>query len=340
MNSKKIFSRFVFFTFFVLLLSGFFLPWHYNMPYPDKLGPVFDTRLKRDYIRIIEQSQPDLILLGDSTLAAGVDSKILSEELEIPIYQMATPGSGTAAWYLQMKNIVFEAKHKPKYIVLFFRNTILTVPQYRTTGRYFFLLDDYAIGNEPLVTELSFVNLMSPLEKFAELYVPLYTARIEIREDLDNALRYIPVSLLTSCDRECTNQAVNSIFDNAVDSVALNLVLEDAAKTLYAPEEMDFPEQVEDSLLPHIIELLQKNNVHLILVRTKIYGPEPLQMANYNQALSSYLENQKNVSLIDFSNDLRILKSYYVDSLHINATGKFEFTKILAEELNKIISEK
>lgn len=335
MNSRQNFLRFLTAFGVVLLASGILLPRRYNFNYPATLGPVFDARVKGEHLQGIQQSRPSFVLLGDSTLYEGVDPALFAEGLGMPVYEMATPGSGTAAWYLQIKNIILESSHRPKYVVVFFRNTMLTVPQYRTTGRYFALLDDYATKNEPLVSELAFVNPMNPVERFAEQYLPLYTARVEIRDDLDNAIRYLPPRLF-GCNRDCANEAVSSIFGREVDPVALNLAQEDAAKTLYAQEELDFQAQLETSLLPHMIALTQKNNVNLIFVRTRIFGPEP-EMSAYRNSLDAYLTGQDGVFLLDFWQDPRIIEEYYVDSLHMNALGKKEFTKILIEEFKAIL---
>jgi hypothetical protein len=336
MNTRQIFLRFLAALGVVLLASGILLPRRYNFTYPAALGPVFEPGVKGEHIQGIEKSKPDIVLIGDSVLYEGVDPVLFAEGLGMPVYEMATPGSGTAAWYLQMKNIVFESTHRPKYVFIFFRNTILTVPQYRTTGRYFALLDDYATKNETLVSNLAFVNQMSPLEQFAQRYIPLYTARVDIRDDMDNAIRYIPSSSILNCNRECTQEAVSSIFGREVDPVALNLVQEDASKTLFAQEELDFVNQLDTSLLPHMIELAQKNNVTLVFVRARVFGPEP-EMSAYRNALDAYLNGQDGVVLLDFWQDPRIIEAYYVDSLHMNALGKKEFTKILTEEFKAIL---
>lgn len=337
MNNKSLFSRFVLFLIVTLLLINIFIPLQYNFQYPAKLGPEFNVGVKNEHLEKINKIDPDLILIGDSTLEEGIDADLLSENLGIRTYKAAIPGSGTTSWYLFMKNIVFEAKRHPKYVAVLFRVTMLTVPQYRTTGKYFFLLDDYAQKNEPLVSELTFINQMSPFERLAQQYLPVYTARVDIREDLDNALRYRFPSMLAGCDRACTDNAVGSIFGREVDPVALNLAQDDAAKTLYDPKEMNFNQQLSTSLLPYMIELMQKNNSTLILIRTKIYGPETQALEEYTKALDAYLVQQDNIILLDYSNDPRILKSYYADTLHMNPYGKYEFTNILAADIQNRI---
>ena len=336
MKPKHIFIRFILFISVSLLASGYFLPAYYNVPYPAPLSPQFDSTVKTEHQNWIQENQPEIVLIGDSVLYEGVDPLLLTAELGNETYAITVPGSGTASWYLLMKNVIFESTYRPKYVVILFRNTMLSVPQYRTTGRYFALLDDFASKNEPLVAELAFINQMSPLEKFAQQYIPIYSLRLDIREDLDNFIRYRPTSTFVGCDRECTDDAVSSIFGREVDPIALNDMLEDAAQTLYAPEEMDFENQVEASFLPYMIQLAKENNIHLIFVKTKIFGAEPVELIEYSKSLKEYLLKSEDVFLLDFSQDPRITQDFYVDSLHMNPYGKTEFTKILANELNEI----
>lgn len=339
MNSKSVFIRYLIFTCGLVLVSIFLLPRHYNISYPAPLGPTFNPDLKKEYIRDIEVNQPDIVLIGDSVLYEGVDPDQLSNELGVKSYSMARVGAGTASWYLTIKNIILASQYRPKYVVIFFRNTMLTVPQYRTTGRYFELLDDFAEKNEPLVSKLAFIDQMSPIEQFAQKYIPVYSARLEIRQDLDHLIRYTPTSILAGCDRACTDDAVSSIFGREVDPIALDQLMEDAASTLYAPQEMNFDKQVNDSFLPYMIQLAQKNNINLIFVRTKVNGNEPLALERYAKSLNAYLKDQKNVYLVDFTHDPRILPEYFVDSLHMNAHGKQVFTTFLADEFKKIIKK-
>jgi hypothetical protein len=86
-----------------------------------------------------------------------------------------------------------------------------------------------------------------------------------------------------------------------------------------------------------MIQLAQKNNISLIFVRTKTYGPEPQALSEYTKDLDAYLSDQNHVFLIDFIHDPRIKVEYYKDSLHMNSYGKQEFTKILAGEFTQIV---
>lgn len=340
MDAKLLLRNFLIFLGAFLLASGMILPGYYNIPYPAPLGPQFEPGVKQEHVSAIDAEHPEFVLIGDSVLYEGVDPLLLSEESGAEVYSIPVPGSGTASWYLVLKNVILSASQRPKYVVILFRNTMLTVPQYRTTGRYFDLLDDYATRNEPLLAQLAFIDQMSPLEKFAAKYIPLYSARLEMREELDNLLRYKIPFALTGCDRACVDDAVEAMFGREVNPSALNQMMEDAALTLYAPQEMDFEKQAGGSFLPYMIDLAQANNITLVFVRTKINGSEPSELAGYNLALDSYLSGHDNVVLLDYSVDPRIVPDDYVDSLHMNATGREKFSKILAEDFREILSNR
>jgi hypothetical protein len=340
MDKKTIFSRYLIFLGIFLLASGFYLPIHYNFTYPAPLAFQFEPDIKKEHLRIVEKKRPDLVLIGDSVLELGVNADMFSERTGLKSYSIYVPGSGTAAWYLLMKNVILATEHHPKYIAIVFRNTMLTVPQYRTTGKYEELLDDYASDNEPLLLELAFIDQMKPPEKFFQKYFPLYSARRKVREDLEDFLRYTLPSVL-GCNKRCVDGAIKSTFGMEVDLAVSTQVLEDASKTLYNPEEMNFEKQVADSFLPFMIELAHEKNVTLIFVKTGVVGAEPAALDDYSKSLASYISKQKNVYLIDFRHDPRIKKEfYYMDGLHFNEYGRVEFTKLLAGEITKVIEDK
>jgi hypothetical protein len=322
----------------ILLVSSFYLPGHYDIPYPQPIGPQFKPNVRRDRIDAISIYQPELVLIGDSVLYLGVDQEGLSEELGMETYSIGVPGSGSAVWYLILKNVVLGASHRPKYAAIVFRDTMLTTPSFRTTGRYFGLVDDFAGRREPLVSQLAFIDQMSPIEKLAEQYLPLYSARWEIREGLDSRIRYMPSSLLLDCSAECTDEAMNSIFGRErVDVVALNQAVEDAGETLYAPEALDFDEQIDRSFLPATIQLAQENEITLIFVRTRTlmfpeYASEPVALRNYMESLNAYISGHR-AHYLDFAHDERIKDEYFFDPLHFSAAGQEAFTQILADEL-------
>lgn len=326
-----------------LIAASLTLPARYGIPYPQELGPKFDAIVNQEDVRGISAQQAEVVVFGDSFVLFGVDAALVTEKLGVETYAIAMPGSASAAWYLMLKNVILEADAKPRYAVLTFRDTILTLPTYRTTGYYFEIVDNYAQQREPLVTQLAYLNALSPAEKIAEQYLPLYSARWRVREGLDARLRYaLPAT--AGCDEECVNDALNYIFgkQKGVDVTAINSAVDDSQKVLYNDEAYDFESEVGKSFLPYMIQLAQERDITLILVRAKTlayptYASEPPGLRRYNAALAEYLTRQEHVVFIDLGHDERIEPAHYLDLLHFNAEGKRRFSEILAEELKKVI---
>ncbi len=344
MNSKKLSTRYLYFLMIALLGVNGYISFDYKTPYPRPLGPTFTPRVKNEHIKAIDENRPEFVLIGDSTLEEGVEQSLLTQTLGRKTYKLSVRGSASAAWYLVMKNVIMKSTHHPKYVVILFRDTMLTVPYFRTTGRYLELLDDYARKNEPVLIELAFVNQMNPAEKIMEQYLPLYGMRWDIRAELDHRLRYTAPSLI-GCQKDCADDSVHSIFGRELDMIALNQMIEDSVDSLYLPDEMDFARHIDTSFLPVMIDLAEDNNTTLIFVRTGTlnnYAPvnsEPLALKNYIKSLNTYLSGHDNVYFLDFAYDPRIDTSFFADSVHFNAHGKELFTPILASELQAILNK-
>ncbi len=340
-NSPLLFRRYLWLLAAALLLGGLILLARYQTPYPYPLGPAFDPIIKKEYAKQISARKPKVVVIGDSVVVFGVDQQTLTRELGEPAYALGVPGSTSAAWYLMLKNIIADSNPIPPYVVLPFRDTILTLPTYRTTGYYFEIVDNFAGKHEPLVTQLSYLNAMNPLEKFAERYVPLYSVRWRLREGLDARLRYGLAGRL-GLRQERVNDALNYIFgkQQGLDFTALNSAADDSKQILYNDEAYDFERQLQKSYLPRMIQIAQQEGFTLVFVRTKTQAfpeasSEPPGLRRYSAALAEYLNAQENVVFIDLGHDSRLERKYYLTELHFNEQGKQLFTKILAEELKK-----
>lgn len=278
-----------------------------------------------------------MVMFGDSTLLDGVDPESLSQLTGIKVSSFDAPGSASAFWYLVLKNNIVESEFKPKVVLLLFRDTILTAPGYRVHGSYFIQLDEFARRNEPLLLERAYLNLMSPVERFAEGYFPLYAARVQIRQETDALIRYSLTSWL-GCDKKCNDNSMTEVFTSAnLEPGQLRDAIAAAEEYLYTDQQLDFERQVDDSFLPEMIRLTQENDIQLILVRLKtlITGTQDARaVERYIGDLSAYL-TAENVVFMDFAHDPRLTNTYYKDSLHLTRDGEALFTEMLAERLTK-----
>ena len=329
----------------LLAIAGLslFLPRHYGVPYPKPLGPRLSTYPRQSYMRDIETSHASLVLLGDSLLDLGVNADELAGTLGRPVTNIAVHGSASSTWYLITRHNVVTADPPPDVLVIVFRDSILTAPGYRVQGKYYTdVVYENTNFDDTLFVQYSFINLMSPAEKLAEQYIPLYGQRLDVREAIDYRLRHTLPSWLLACDANCTNQAMDGVFQASnFETGTLSDAIAGAEAYLYMPANLDFDARVEQSYLPEIIRMTRERGIQLVLVRFKTWifpnaASEPADLQAYMHALSDYLEANQ-VVLLNYAFDARLPEEYYIDPFHMNAAGRAAFTQILAEDLRPIL---
>lgn len=336
----RFFLKFSLLLAIIIAVTSSFLSSSYKTTFPRDPGPVLDKQVRNNYLQYIEENHPQLVMIGDSTLGASVQAETLAQLTGKSVYSIGIPGSASALWYLVFKSNVAEASPPPEYVLIVFRDTILTAPGYRVHGSYFDLLDEYARWNESLVIKNSFVRLMNPLEVEAEKYFPLYVFRADIRKGIDAYIRYF-MPPFWGCDADCTDLALGEIFAGAdFEPKALVDAIGAAESYLYASDQLNFTAQINHSYLPEMIREAKEKNIKLILVRVKVMGhTNDPQLDEYIASLADYL-HQNDVIFLDYGNDPRLTPDLYYDSIHISDTGRPVFTPMLADDLNKIFSGK
>jgi hypothetical protein len=327
------FIRYLLLLVFTLVALTAVLPVYYHVPYPGHAGPVFDNDVRGRYIRILEDYQVELALMGDSVLEQSVDAYALSEQLDIPSYAIAVPGSTSAFWYLILKNIILESNPQPKYVILLYRDTILTLPDFHVKGGYVTELDQYATANEDILLERAYLNFMTPLEKWALTYLPVYSLSPQLMAKVDYYARNLLPAFFLSCRGECLDRAHAIVFnmDNADPVMRENALVVDEG-VLFTTQAMDFDAQINRSFLPEIIRLARENNIRLFHAAAS----EPNALQEYKRKMAAYLD-ANDVPLLDFSYDPRLPEEYFADVLHMNETGKAAFTQLLADALKTVI---
>ncbi len=329
------FLRYLFFFFIIVAITWIRIPRAYGLEFPRTPGPTFNNQVRDVYINRLENEKPELLLLGDSTLADAIDPAQMSNLMGMNVSSFGVPGSASAFWYVVLKNNIVKSENKPKYLIIVFRDSILTAPGYRVQGSYFTQVDEFARRREPVLLERAFLNLMNPLEKAADAYFPLYSARVQIRQKIDALVRYSLPGWI-GCDTKCNNDSMYAVFQGGdLQRGELQNAIASAEGYLYTRAQLNFGAQVDRSFLPDMIQLAKENHIQLILVRLKNWTlgeRETVGVKRYTAALSAYLEGQ-DVLFLDFGTDPRLTKADYADSLHLNQEGKILFTEMLAEAL-------
>ena len=326
----------------LIVLSWIVIPARYEIAYPRDVKPQFDNYIRRKFVNAIDEQRPDLLLLGDSMLYPSVNSTVLSETLDKQIMSIGLPGSASTLWYLIVKNNVLEAQVPPKTLVIFFRDSMMTVPGYRVTGRYFEQIDEFAGPKDGELVKKAYLNQMNPLEKWAEAWFPPFGSRWNVRQAADAHIRYTMPRLQLGCDQPCMDNAMGVVFgDDNMDPNFLSGALAAADDYLYSDEALDFDQQVGESFLPDLIQLTREHGIQLVLVRMRILrftapGSEPPALRTYNEKLTAYLA-ANGVVYLDYSGEQLLTREAFDDPLHMNEQGQVIFTEMLGEDLLEVI---
>lgn len=337
------FASFLIFLLILSILSSFGIMLRYDGEYPLEIGQDFDDNLRINHQEYLDEEQPEMMLLGDSTLKDSVNFDQLGEALGINAYGVAIPGSTTALWYLILKNNVITAEHKPDYLVIYTRETMMTTPEFRVDGGYFATIDEYAGSDEPLLLERSYMRQMGKLEQTATRYLPVFGQRDQVRGSIDYRINHtLPV--VFNCGEACVKDTLDTIFAGAVDKKAVLAAQNRMENYLWEMKRLFFNHQLEHSYLPEIERMTRENDIQLILVEMKTFRSPPstttfLLLDMYMRNLREY-SAEKGIVYISFEDDPRLTRELFPDGFHLAEEAMPMFTEMLAGELASVVEER
>ncbi len=306
-----------------------------GVPLLSPVGPRFNDSVDLTHQNYLALHKPNLVLLGDSLVEENVDSAALSTLLGQQVYPIAYPGSSSAVWYLIIKNNIATSAHKPETLILLFRDNLLTAPGYRVSGPYAQVIETLATSDDSLVAQRSYIDLMHPLERWAEMYILPYHQRLNIRERTEWFLRYPLPRLVLGCKNPCVDKSLNTVLESKnMEPGILSEVVFNSASYLYSDALLDFEQQLPRSYLPEIIRLGRENNIRLIFVRSKTLlfpnqASEPSALDAYMTHLAEYLRANGAIYL-DLEQGPNIPDQYFIDFVHVRPDGKIPYTQALA----------
>lgn len=312
---------------------------------PDRMGRV-DTPIDE----ALAQRRPDIVVLGSSVVDVAFAEGAFQKIVKRRTLDLTVPGSMSAIWYLSIKNFICKAEHRPKMVVLGFRDAYLTVPEYRVDGSYKRLVDRYVVGIDPILDRRAYLPDASDAEVFLRRHWSPMQRREQVIASTENLFKEAAVGRVLGMEPDAVGDAVDRVFSKA-NRIPSNLTgFERRAAWLATATYFDFEYELPRSFLPDMIELCREHGIQLVLMRMKprrnaefptdrSHFPEyiSVDLAAYEAKLDAYLEDE-GVTLIDFAEDPRIPFEWYASQDHLNVKeGRTGFTKILAEELKPLI---
>ena len=280
----------------------------------------------------LRQTQPQCVFVGDSMLETRIDPSRLSDLSKLRTEILTYPGTGTAQWYLILKNYVTALPKNPDCVVLFFRDRQLTIPGYHTTGRYRRRTEALMKRVEPAFERVLENAVRTPdfLTKVAKWLYPIQRVREEFQ---DKALVTALGFSTKNSEVQSVRTAAGAMFNvsNLRDDNNGDAEADDDLMAGLNPSGNDFSSEVGKSFLPEILSLARSKNVRLVFFRVKRRPsekdtvPDP-SLQQYISELEAYLA-RNGVKLVDESKDASMTVDYYTTDDHISKSKTPEYTE-------------
>jgi hypothetical protein len=243
------------------------------------------------------------------------------------------PGTGSAYWYLGLKNVVLGAGVKPKAVFVFFRDYNLTDVLFRLDEQFRWSVDRLAGPVEPELDRAIARRLEGPWYLVPRTVDAAYRYR-PVRDAADAWVRTWPSRALAGGDgAEPLQQHLNAAF--ALDKLRPAL----AADIASGDDELgDFHRMLPRSLLPDFVSLARANDIRLCFVRVQRRpGPDgsPRQsevLRKYVADLREYLEANAAV-FRDDTGDPDYPLAWYTDGDHTAFRYRPRYTELFVQKL-------
>jgi hypothetical protein len=315
----------------------------FNAP---RLQPTYLPALEGSRDRIpfdpvpIEQlaaMNPGYVVIGDSMAGSRIEPKLLSQLTGERIAPLLQPGTGSAWWYLALKNWVIASGIHPRCTFIFFRDTNLTNALFRLDDQYRWAVDRVAHEREDEVNAVIASRESGALFHIRTAVDRAYRAS-ETRQWLEPVLNEWPARLLLPYRKPRA-----AFMERLNDRFGLTHLRGMDAADMQAVEDRDadFDRFVDRSFLPLMIRDARQAGFTLCFVRVQrrpAGGRPPFQsraLRQYVAALARYLE-ANGVLFRDDTGDPQQSIDLYEDGDHLSREGRRRYTEIFYNRMRPL----
>ena len=306
-----------------------------------------ETELADEQKRL-SSDPPEVLFVGNSM----VFSRIEREEFERLSGRfdrfLTNAGSASACWYLYFKNIIVPSGIKPEMTFIFFRDEVLTWPEFRTGTFYEAYLDSLRLEDEPVLDEVLFGAREARATlgfRASHAVAAFYGIDLQPERLQSSFVDLAMDATALGSDKRPRRLYMNQRFE--LKRLRRDLAADDVQSLTEraggeAPTKFDASPKA--SFLPHIIDIAQANGLPICFYRVKkrvdVNGtrePAP-HLPQYLADLRAYLES-RGVAFIDETND-PIAEKLYGDGDHIYHSKRAEYTRLFWEKVKGLLPPK
>ena len=289
---------------------------------------------------------PEVLFVGNSMLYTRIDRKEFRRQSGKRNLFVTNAATASACWYLYLKNIIAPSGAKPETVFVFFRDEMLSWPEYRTGSFYTDYLDSLQLPDEPVLGEVLYASQRSRRGLTFDIAsgVQAIYGIDEQPDYFQRKLRNIALDLtpLGAGKRE-RRAHMSDLF--SLENLRHDLGGDDAAlatkrETFDSPTQFD--PSINASFLPHMIDVADEAGFRLCFYRVKIRedvdgtrAKKP-SFPGYMRDLRTYIESS-GALLIDESSD-PIPAEWYADGDHIAREHRTEYTRMFWDKVKGELS--
>lgn len=246
------------------------------------------------------------------------------------------PGSGSAFWYLALKNWVIASGIRPQAVFVVFRDTNLTDVLFRLDEQFRWSVDRVAHDREDELNSIVAMRTNTPTERLAMATERIYEGN-RAREWVEPALLAWPARVLIPSrrHREEFVAGMNDRFglEHQRPFEAADVQSDEAGA--------DFARFVDRSVLPLMLRDAQAAGLRLCFVRVQrrpVGGNPPRQskaMRQYVRDLQLYVESHGG-RFHDDTGDPELTIDMYGDGDHLASAARRRYTDIFFTRLRRL----
>jgi hypothetical protein len=290
-------------------------------------GPFIEHPV--DYLRDV---QPKFVVIGDS-MAGRIEPDVLGALGGGPVAPILQNATGSAYWYLAFRNYVLASGVRPRWVIVFFRDTNMTDVMFRIDGPYRSKLDEVARDAEPELNAVVGARLGGGRRHVHRLLDRAY--RVDrTREWLEPMINAWPARMVAG------PTAWPRLLDRVNASFDLEHLRPIVQADMAATDErsMDFGQFVQASVLPLLLAEARDAGIRLCLIRVlrRTLAGEPAQeppaMARYSADLRAFVEARGGV-YFDDREDPFLARLPYADGDHVARAAREPYTRRLWDKL-------
>jgi hypothetical protein len=300
---------------------------------PSLEGPRVRAPFTADRLPDLQRLQPGYVIIGDSMAGTRIDERRLAELAHAPVAPLLQPGSGSAFWYLALKNWVIASGVKPRMVLIFFRDTNLTDLMFRLDEQYRWALDLAALDREDALDHV-IAKRLGPFHRVHRLLDRvLGVERARVRAE--PAIAALPASLMIASQRRRAE-----FLSHMNDRLGLDHLRSMEAADVQADDapDLNFTKDVDRSVLPLMLSDATRHGLTLCFVRVQRRPtanrppPQSPALRRYVDALRAYL-TQRGAIFHDDTGDPLLTLDLYADGDHLARHARQLYTENLYNHL-------